>query len=55
MKGIYERSDWSWKEVRKTTLVAAAAPPSGSRAELTQRFTTHFNMFCLPPAGDTML
>jgi dynein heavy chain, axonemal len=54
-KGIYDRSDWSWKEVRKTTLVAAAAPPSGSRAELTQRFTTHFNMFCLPPAGEAML
>ena len=55
MKGVYERSDWTWKEVRKATLIAAAAPPSGSRADLTPRFTTHFNMFCLPPAGEAML
>ena len=54
-KGVYERSDWTWKEVRKATLVAAAAPPSGSRAELTPRFMTHFNVFALPPAGEAML
>jgi len=54
-KGVYERSDWSWKEVRNATLVAAAAPPSGSRANLSKRFTTHFNMFCLPPASSAML
>jgi dynein heavy chain len=35
--------------------VAGAAPPSGSRADLTPRFTTHFNMFCLPPANEAML
>lgn len=55
MKGVYERADWTWKAVRKATLIAAAAPPSGSRADLTPRFTTHFNMFCLPPAGEAML
>ena len=54
-RGVYERSDWSWKEVRNATLVAAAAPPSGSRAYLSKRFTTHFNMFCLPPASPAML
>ena len=54
-KGVFSREDWSWKEVRKATLVAGAAPPSGSRANLTPRFTTHFNMFCLPPANEQML
>lgn len=54
-KGIYEKLDWTWKEVRDTTLIAGAAPPGGSRAELTPRFTTHFNMFCLPPATEAML
>ena len=36
-------------------MIAAAAPPSGSRADLTPRFMTHFNMFALPPAEEEML
>lgn len=55
MKGVYEKTDWTWKEVKNTTLIAGAAPPGGSRAELTPRFTNHFNMFCLPPATEGML
>lgn len=54
-RGVYEKADWIWKEVKNTTLIAGAAPPGGSRAELTPRFTNHFNMFCLPPATEGML
>ena len=47
-KGLYERSEWQWKNIRDTTLVAAAAPPVGGRSPLTPRFSTHFNLFCVP-------
>lgn len=46
--GMYDRKEWEWKGVLDTTLIAAAAPPSGGRAVLTPRFTTHFNVFCMP-------
>ena len=36
-------------------LVAAAAPPGGGRSELSQRFTRHFNILCLPnPSEESM-
>ena len=47
-KGLYERTEWQWKNIRDTTLVAAAAPPVGGRSPLTPRFSTHFNLFCVP-------
>ena len=50
-KGMYERSDWSWKSVQDSTVIACAAPPSGGRANITPRFTRRFNMFCLPEAS----
>ena len=53
--GLYERADWEWKMVKDTTLIAAAAPPIGGREPLTPRFSTHFNMFCLPEASEGML
>jgi len=54
-KGLYDREEWQWKNIKDSTLVAAAAPPSGARAKLTPRFTTHFNMFCLPQASQALL
>lgn len=54
-KGLFERKDWIWKDVEDTTLVCAAAPPGGGRSDLTPRFTTHFNMFCVPIASAQML
>lgn len=36
-------------------MVAAAAPPIGGRSVLTPRFTTHFNMFCMPQATPGVL
>jgi dynein heavy chain len=54
-KGLYERADWEWKEVKDTTLIASAAPPVGGREILTPRFSTHFNMFCLPEASTGLL
>ena len=53
--GLYERADWEWKEVVNTTLIACAAPPLGGRAPLCPRFSTNFNMFCLPEATEGML
>jgi len=54
-QGMYDRKEWEWKQVLDTTLIAAAAPPSGGRAVLTPRFTTHFNVFCMPQATTTVL
>ena len=34
-KGLYERKDWSWKDVEDVTIIGCAAPPSGGRAKLT--------------------
>jgi len=50
-KGLYQRGEWSWKDVEDTTIIACAAPPSGGRAVITLRFTRRFNMFCLPEAS----
>ena len=55
MKGLYDRDEWSWKDVEDTTLVASAAPPGGGRSPLTLRFTRHFNMFCMPSADRVTL
>jgi dynein heavy chain len=30
-KGMYEREEWSWKVVKDTTVMCAAAPPGGGR------------------------
>jgi dynein heavy chain len=54
-KGLYERTEWQWKIVQDTCLVSAAAPPVGGRSPLTPRFSTHFNMFCVPEASSSML
>ena len=53
--GLFERAEWEWKTVRDTTLIAAAAPPLGGRSPLCTRFSTNFNMFCLPEATEGML
>ena len=53
--GLYERAEWEWKTVKDTTLIAAAAPPLGGRAPLCPRFSTNFNMFCLPEATEGAL
>jgi len=54
-QGMYDRKEWEWKKVVGTTLIAAAAPPSGGRAVLTPRFSTHFNMFAMPQATQGVL
>jgi len=33
----------------------AAAPPSGGRAVITPRFSTHFNVICMPQASQSIL
>lgn len=53
--GMYDRKEWEWKGVLDCTLIACAAPPSGGRAVLTPRFTTHFNMFSMPQATQGVL
>ena len=53
--GMFDRKEWEWKSINGCTLVAAAAPPSGGRAVLTPRFTTHFNVFCMPQATQGVL
>jgi dynein heavy chain len=54
-QGLYDRKTWEWKKILDCTMVAAAAPPIGGRAVLTPRFTTHFNMFCMPQATPQVL
>jgi len=53
--GMFDRKEWEWKQVLDSTLVAAAAPPSGGRAVITPRFTTHFNVICMPQATQGVL
>ena len=53
--GLYERAEWEWKTVKDTTLIACAAPPLGGRSPLCTRFSTNFNLFCLPEATEGML
>jgi len=53
--GLYERAEWEWKEVTNTTLIACAAPPLGGRSPLCPRFSTNFNLFCLPEATEGLL
>ena len=48
--GMFDRKEWEWKQVLDSTLVIAAAPPSGGRAVITPRFSTHFNVLCMPAA-----
>ena len=49
-KGMFDRKEWEWKTVEDSTLVVCAAPPSGGRATITPRFSTHFNVICMPQA-----
>lgn len=53
--GMFDRKEWEWKQVLDSTLVIAAAPPSGARAVMTPRFTTHFNVICMPQATQGIL
>jgi dynein heavy chain len=53
--GMYDRKEWEWKQVLDSTLVICAAPPSGGRAVLTERFSTHFNVICMPQASPQIL
>merc|ERR1711871_737558 len=41
--------------IEDQVLFCAAAPPGGGRADITQRFTRHFHIFCLPPPSDQVL
>jgi dynein heavy chain len=49
--GLFNRKDWEWFDVLDANVIACAAPPGGGRAEITQRLTRRFNMFCLPEAS----
>jgi dynein heavy chain len=48
---MYERSQWEWKEIHDSNVIACAAPPSGGRAVITPRLTRRLCMFCLPEAS----
>lgn len=48
LRGFYDRQTNNWKAVEDTTLICAAAPPAGGRAELSARFMRHFNTLCIP-------
>lgn len=54
-KGMFDRKEWEWKTVEDSTLMIAAAPPSVGRATITPRFSTHFNVICMPQATQSIL
>ena len=53
--GFYDRKEKFWKEIQNTSILAAAAPPTGGRNKLTPRFTRHFNMLCMPQPNAEIL
>lgn len=53
--GIYDRAEWEWKAIEDSTMIASCAPPGGGRADLSPRFTTQFNLFCMPVASPQVL
>ena len=53
--GMYDRKERFWKEIQNTTMIAAAAPPTGGRNEMTTRFTRHFNLLCVPQPNQKIL
>jgi dynein heavy chain len=53
--GMYDRDKLFFKELADTLLLCAAAPPGGGRSALSQRFTRHFHVLCVPPAADASL
>jgi len=50
-KALYQRGEWTWKDIADSTIIGCAAPPGGGRAVLTPRFSRRFNMVCLPEAS----
>ena len=54
-KGFYDRDKLFWKDIVDVMMFVGAAPPGGGRAVITQRFTRHFNVMCMPEASDTSL
>ena len=52
---FYDRDKLFLKYLEDQVLFCAAAPPGGGRADITQRFTRHFHIFCLPPPSDLVL
>jgi dynein heavy chain len=54
-KGFYDRDKLFWKDLVDVMLFAGAAPPGGGRSAVTQRFSRHFNVLCIPPASEAAL
>ena len=53
--GLYERPSFTWNNIEKFTIMAAAAPPAGGRSALTPRFMRHFHILNLPdPTEETL-
>ncbi len=52
---FYDRDKLFLKNIADFVMFSAAAPPGGGRADMTQRFSQHFHMLCLPPSSDAVL
>ena len=55
VSGFYDREKLFWKDIENTTLICAAAPPSGGRKVLSNRFTSHFHILNLPTTSEDSL
>jgi len=52
---MYDKKTWEWKDVFDSTTIICAAPPVGGRYVITPRFSTHFNVICMPQASQQIL
>ena len=52
---IYDREKKYPMKIIDTTLICCAAPPSGGRSALTQRFTRHFHMVVIPDTSEDIM
>jgi dynein heavy chain len=53
--GMYDRDKLFWTELEGVLLLTAAAPPGGGRSKVTPRFVRHFNVLCMPRAGEAAM
>ena len=54
-KGFYDQVALYFKSLESFLSVSVASPPGGGKSVLTERFTRHFNVFCMEETSSQMI